>query len=73
MTSPFRIELAGNESGLGVQVDEASDLPAALVNARRAQQMAPGVSRVLNTLAAIEAASGDVGRAAADTKASMAR
>jgi hypothetical protein len=46
-------------------------LPAALVNAKRAQQMAPGVSRVLNTLAAIEAASGDVGRAAADTKASM--
>ena len=30
MISPFRIELAGNESGLGVQVDDASELPAAM-------------------------------------------
>jgi SLOG in TRPM, prokaryote len=30
LISPFRIELAGNESGLGVQVDEAGELPAAM-------------------------------------------
>jgi SLOG in TRPM, prokaryote len=30
MTSPFRIELAGTDSGLGVQVSEATELPAAM-------------------------------------------
>jgi hypothetical protein len=30
MTSPFRIELAGADSGLGVQVSEATELPAAM-------------------------------------------
>jgi SLOG in TRPM, prokaryote len=30
VTSPFRIELAGTDSGLGVQVSEATELPAAM-------------------------------------------
>jgi hypothetical protein len=30
VTSPFRIELAGTDSGLGVQVSEATELPAAI-------------------------------------------